>query len=167
MQFDDSKIKQILLSGNYVEAKDIEKAEEYAKDHRGSLVEYLIGEDILSREILGQAIAESFGVGYSDLNKKHPTKEQVLIIPEDIAKKLGLSLRTFYRRLDEQGFRYRALLADTRFVLAKTYLQDKTLSLSEISLMLGYAEQSAFTRAFISWGGLSPSTYRNSYYGVK
>ncbi|WP_445115299.1 AraC family transcriptional regulator ligand-binding domain-containing protein [Acinetobacter sp. WZC-1] len=86
---------------------------------------------------------------------------------EDIAKKLGLSLRTFYRRLDEQGFRYRALLADTRFALAKTYLQDKTLSLSQISLMLGYAEQSAFTRAFISWGGLSPSKYRNRYYGVK
>ncbi len=82
---------------------------------------------------------------------------------EDIAHQLDLSLRTFYRRLDEQGFRYRALLADTRFVLAKTYLQDQTLSLAEIALMLGYAEQSAFTRAFISWNGQSPSMYRHHY----
>lgn len=87
MTFDDSKIKQILISGNYIEAKDIEKAEEYAKDHRGSLIDYLLGENLLSREILGQAIAESFGVPYSDLNEKHPNKDQVLLIPEDIAKK--------------------------------------------------------------------------------
>jgi len=87
MLFDDSKIKQILLTGNYVEIKDIEKAEEYAKEHRGSITEYLLGEDLLSREILGQAIAESFGVSYADLNKKYPTKEQVLSIPEDVAKK--------------------------------------------------------------------------------
>lgn len=87
MLFDDSKIKQILLAGNYVEAKDIEKAEEYAKEHRGSITEYLYGENLLTREILGQAIAESFDVSYSDLNKKPPEKEQVLLIPEDIAKK--------------------------------------------------------------------------------
>lgn len=87
MLFDDSKIKQILLAGNYVEAKDIEKAEEYAKEHRGSITEYLFGENLLTREILGQAIAESFDVSYSDLNKKPPEKEQVLLIPKDIAKK--------------------------------------------------------------------------------
>lgn len=87
MIFDDSKIKQILLSGNYVEPKDIEKAEEYAKEHRGSIIDYLLSEELLSRELLGQSIAESFGVSYSDLNKKRPTTEQVLLIPEDIAKK--------------------------------------------------------------------------------
>jgi len=87
MLFDDSKIKQILLSGNYVEEKDIEKAEEYAKEHRGSLIEYLLGEDLLSQEILGQAIAESFGVPFSNLSENRPKKEQVLLIPEDIAKR--------------------------------------------------------------------------------
>jgi type IV pilus assembly protein PilB len=87
MLFDNSKIKQILLKGNYVEAKDIEKAEEYIKEHRGSIIEYLLGEALLSRETLGQAIAESFGVAYADLNKKRPTKTQVLWIPEDVAKK--------------------------------------------------------------------------------
>lgn len=87
MIFDDSKIKQILIDENYVEAKDMEKAEEYAKEHRGSITEYLLEEDLLSRAILGQAIAESFGVPFSDLNANPPKKEQVLLIPENIAKK--------------------------------------------------------------------------------
>lgn len=88
MQFDNETIKKILLDGSYVDSADIKKAEVYAKDHRGSIVEYFFVKNILSRDILGQAIAESFGTPYSDLNKKQPSKEQVLLIPEDIAKKL-------------------------------------------------------------------------------
>lgn len=82
------------------------------------------------------------------------------ISAERVASHLGLSLRTFYRRLEEQGFRYRSLLADTRFALAKTYLKDPNLSLAEIALMLGYSEQSAFTRAFLGWAGMSPSKFQ-------
>lgn len=87
MIFDDATIKKILLTGSYVEQKDIEKAEAYAADHRGSFTEYLLGEGLLSREILGQAIAESFGVLYSDLHINQPSKEHVLRIPEETAKK--------------------------------------------------------------------------------
>ena len=79
---------------------------------------------------------------------------------EVIARQLGLSLRTFYRQLNKYGLRYRTLLADTRLSLAKTYLVDKSLSLAEISLMLGYSDQSAFTRAFVSWTGITPSNFR-------
>ncbi|MFT7185650.1 MAG: AraC-like DNA-binding protein [Pseudohongiellaceae bacterium] len=78
-----------------------------------------------------------------------------------VASKMSLSLRTFYRRLEQNGLRFRSLLADTRFALAKAYLKDDKLSLAEISLMLGYSEQSAFTRAFASWSGFAPSNYRN------
>jgi type II secretory ATPase GspE/PulE/Tfp pilus assembly ATPase PilB-like protein len=87
MIFDDATIKKIILNGNYVEIQDIEKAEEYAKEHRGSFIEYFLDKGLLSREILGQAIAESFGVPFSDLNADHLTREQVVLIPEDIAKK--------------------------------------------------------------------------------
>jgi AraC-like DNA-binding protein len=81
---------------------------------------------------------------------------------EVIATQVGLSLRTFYRQLNKYGLRYRTLLADTRLSLAKTYLADKRLSLAEISLMLGYSDQSAFTRAFVSWTGITPSKFRQS-----
>jgi AraC-like DNA-binding protein len=81
---------------------------------------------------------------------------------ELVAKQMGLSLRTFYRQLAKHGLRYRTLLADTRLSLAKTYLADHSLSLAEISLMLGYSDQSAFTRAFVSWTGVAPSRYRET-----
>ncbi len=79
---------------------------------------------------------------------------------ELVAAQLGLSLRTFYRKLHQHGLRYRSLLADTRLSLAKTYLADSNLSLAEISLMLGYSDQSAFSRAFVGWTGVTPSRSR-------
>ncbi len=87
MKFDDKKIKQILLDGSYITEDDIKKAEEFSKTHRTGLVEYLLSESLITKDIIGQAIAESFQVPYSDLNAHNPVKEQVLIIPEEIAKK--------------------------------------------------------------------------------
>ncbi|MNG33795.1 HTH-type transcriptional regulator VirS [compost metagenome] len=65
-----------------------------------------------------------------------------------------------YRQLAEHGLRYRALLGDVRFKLARLYLADPRLSLVEIALLLGYSEQSAFTRAFRTWSGSTPQDYR-------
>lgn len=87
MKFNDEALKRILLEGSYVEQKDLDKAEVYAKEHRSSLVDNLLSEGLLSRDILGQAIAESYGVKYADLDSNGPTKEQVLLIPQDVAKK--------------------------------------------------------------------------------
>ena len=87
MNFNDEAIKKVLLAGNYIEEKDIAIAEEYAKEHRGSFVDYLLGQGLLSRAIIGQAFAESFGVSYSDLEAHSPRKEQVFLIPEELAKK--------------------------------------------------------------------------------
>lgn len=78
----------------------------------------------------------------------------------DLARRMNRSLRTFYRELAEHGLRYRSLLGDTRFQLARMYLADARLSLAEIALLLGYSEQSAFTRAFRGWTGTSPLEYR-------
>lgn len=92
MKLSDSIIGRILLSGNYVTEEDIAKAEQYADDHRGSIVEYLLNEELVSHDIIGQAFAESFRVPYSDLNGQQMTKEQVLAIPEDIAKEYRVVL---------------------------------------------------------------------------
>ena len=71
---------------NYTNYDDIKKAEESALNHRGTFVEYLISEGLTSEDIIGQAIAESFKIPYSNLNAHQPSKEQVLLIPENIAK---------------------------------------------------------------------------------
>ena len=51
-------------------------------------------------------------------------------------------------------------LENTRRELAVRYLLDKTLSLTDIALLLGYSEQSAFNRAFKRWYQEPPKMYR-------
>lgn len=87
MNIDDTKLKEILFRGNYITEADIEKAEADAKAKHASLADYLLGKGLITKDLLGQAIAESFQVPYADLNSNQPSREQVLKIPEDIAKK--------------------------------------------------------------------------------
>lgn len=79
---------------------------------------------------------------------------------EDLATELHVSVRTLQRRLAADGLRYQALLDDTRRLLAEEYLRDPRLPLADIAQLLGFAEQSAFTRAFRQWSGLPPAQWR-------
>ena len=88
MKFDQDTIIKILLDGNYITDDDVEKAKKYAEEYRADPIEYLLVEGLTSTDIIGQAIAESFNIPYANLNLKQPTKEQVMLIPEDIAKKI-------------------------------------------------------------------------------
>jgi AraC-like DNA-binding protein len=75
---------------------------------------------------------------------------------EQVAEELNMTPRTLRRRLDEEGLNFRALLDNIRKHLAENYLLDPRLRVSEISQLLGYSEQSAFTRAFRRWTGYTP-----------
>lgn len=87
MKLDDTILKKILFEGNYITQSDVKSAEEYAQNHKSSFVEYFLTEDLLSPDIIGQAVSEYFKVPYTDLNSYKPTKELVLLIPEMVAKK--------------------------------------------------------------------------------
>lgn len=79
-----------------------------------------------------------------------------------IAVGLGISPATLRRQLAVQGTSYRTLRAQIRQSRAKTLLRKTTLPVSEISHQLGYAEPSAFFRAFKAWTGQSPDAWRRS-----
>lgn len=81
---------------------------------------------------------------------------------EQMAKSLYMSQRTLQRKLNQQGTSYKKLLEQTRRELAVSYVRDKKRSLSEITFLLGFSEQSNFTRAFRRWQGVSPSEYRET-----
>jgi AraC-like DNA-binding protein len=81
---------------------------------------------------------------------------------QTVAERMGIPLRSFYRKLSEQGYQYRALLADLREKQAKYYLTHTELTPSEIAILLGYSEQSAFIRAFKGWVGVTPGEFRLS-----
>lgn len=77
-----------------------------------------------------------------------------------LCQELDTSERSLYRKLEERGHSYQELLDRLRQQLAVQYLQDRQLSLTNIGLMLGYSEHSAFTRAFKSWTGTTPLRFR-------
>lgn len=81
---------------------------------------------------------------------------------DEVARTLNLSTRTLHRRLADRGLNFHHLLAETRFRLAKHYLSDPRLQLNQIALLLGYSEQSAFTRAFSAWSGIAPHRFRKT-----
>lgn len=76
------------------------------------------------------------------------------------ARELHLSVRTLQRRLDRRGMSWQQLLDQTRAELAREYLRDRSLSLGDIALLLGFSEQSAFNRAFRRWTGSTPRRMR-------
>jgi AraC-like DNA-binding protein len=80
---------------------------------------------------------------------------------ERIAKRLGMSPRTLQRRLRDEQSSFADVLDRTRKHFASCYLQERGLQLTEIAYLLGFSEQSAFTRAFQRWYGVSPTQYRS------
>lgn len=87
-----------------------------------------------------------------------------VVAGEDVAANLGMSRRTFARRLSEQGLSYREIVDAMRCDLACTYLKDG-FHIAEIAFYLDYADQAAFSTAFKRWTGESPSAYRSRMSG--
>ena len=71
-----------------------------------------------------------------------------------------MSERTLARRLLREGLTLTRVLGELKLELAKRYLLDENLAISEIAWLLGYREASAFTHAFHRWFGKTPSEMR-------
>jgi AraC-like DNA-binding protein len=80
----------------------------------------------------------------------------------DVARKLGVSPRTFARRLSSEGLTFSGLLESLRADLAKRYLAEESLPISQLAWLLGYREVGAFSHAFKRWTGNSPRAARSS-----
>ena len=82
---DIQTLKSILLKGSYISDADSKAAEAASSDSAG-YIEYLIREELLSKTLLGQALAESYNLPYADFGSSPATKETVALIPEDLAR---------------------------------------------------------------------------------
>jgi len=72
------------------------------------------------------------------------------------AKRIGVSTRTLRRRLREEGTSHARLLDGLRHRLALEHLKQGR-PVSEVASLLGYADTSAFSKAFKRWAGASPA----------
>jgi AraC-like DNA-binding protein len=79
---------------------------------------------------------------------------------EQVAYEMRMTPRVLYRRLAAQGLNFRELRESALQQLAEQHLRDGRLSLADVALLLGYSEQSAFTRAFKRWTGHTPTQWR-------
>ncbi len=79
---------------------------------------------------------------------------------EQIAHDLRISPGAVQRELSDHNTTYKDAVEATRRQLAELYLEQRQLPLTEIALLLGYSELSAFSRAFTRWTGASPRHYR-------
>lgn len=136
--FDKADISQRLPTGNA----------ELARSNEKIIVDYLARLD--KNNITTQVKSKLLDL----LPSGHATEEAVI-------QALHMSQRTLQRKLKEEGITFKELLDETRQELAKEYVNDTSLSFSEITYLLGFSEQSNFTRAFKRWQGQSPSAYRN------
>ncbi len=79
---------------------------------------------------------------------------------EEMAQQLNMSRRTLQRKLADAETTYQQLVDETRRELALRYIENPHHSITDITFMLGFSQQSAFTRAFRRWTGAPPSEYR-------
>ncbi len=80
----------------------------------------------------------------------------------NVADHLNLSPRMLQRKLKEEGVSYTELLDSCRQKLAFKLISDETIPLSELTFILGFTDQSNFSRAFKRWSGSTPHQYRNN-----
>lgn len=78
----------------------------------------------------------------------------------EVARHLGVSIRTLQRRLRDHRTTFQATVSEVRLTLATSYLSERDLALSEIAFVLGFSEPSAFHRAFKRAFGCTPAEYR-------
>ena len=80
---------------------------------------------------------------------------------EEIAKRLGVSRRTLTRLLASEGCTFGEILDALRLDLAKSYLREQNLPISEVAWLLGYKDGSAFDHACKRWTGKAPTQIRS------
>ena len=82
------------------------------------------------------------------------------ITMENVARKLGMSVATLRRRLDEEDTRFSAIVEALREELARQYLREKNQATSEVAFLLGFADVVSFHKAFKRWTGQTPTEFR-------
>jgi len=125
----------------------------------------IIGADPALRRVLTRVIDEK--EGSSERNLVDEVRAVIAgmigggeVNQRAIAQSFGLSCRTLHRRLAELGTSFRDLLDEVRCDMACRILESTALPVSQVALMLGYSEGSAFTRSFKRRLSCGPDAWR-------
>ncbi len=79
---------------------------------------------------------------------------------EPVAEALNTHRRTLNRRVSQHGWTVKRLIEDERYAIARRLLRETGLSVTQVATVLGYADSTAFSRAYRRWSGSSPGAWR-------
>jgi AraC-like DNA-binding protein len=79
---------------------------------------------------------------------------------EELAEEQGVTGQTLRRWLVAEGVSYRRLKAEMRCQVARHHVAWSDMTVDELAARSGFAEASAFARAFRAWTGMSVSEFR-------
>lgn len=106
--------------------------------------------EVPAEDLLGDRVRSAIRMRLPD---GYPTLEQ-------IAAELHVPAGAICRDLHDVGSSYSEVVEGVRRDLAMSYVRQRQLPFSDIAMLLGYSELSAFSRAFRRWMGVSPREYR-------
>lgn len=86
----DDSIINLLLQSNYITEEDLDLAKKYSAEEEGTVLDYFFNKGLLSKTIMGQALAEHYKVLFVDLEKEKIDVEALFLIPELVARSKGV-----------------------------------------------------------------------------
>ncbi|MCL6416947.1 AraC family transcriptional regulator [Aestuariirhabdus sp. Z084] len=101
----------------------------------------------------GQPVTEQLAELLAQRLMHHPRLAQMAAI-------MGMSERSLQRALRKEEQNFQGVLAQVRLRQACDYLEYSTMSLIQISQMLGFREQSSFNHFLVAQTGQSPKQFR-------
>jgi AraC-like DNA-binding protein len=116
----------------------------FMERHLHDLAEESREPETLARQV-NYLIARRLGVGSLTLSS--------------VAQELGLSARSFQRRLAEERTSFRDLVRDQRRTLAESLMKDRSTTVTDVAHTVGYSETAVLSRAFKVWTGASPRAF--------
>jgi AraC-like DNA-binding protein len=147
-------------------------AEQYALVFPVSILERPVrGADRELRRILVKPVAEVWAVRRPSVTDSviRILRARVLFADatlKGVAQDLSMHPQTLNRQLQAEGASFRDLRNQARFDVARELLAGTLIPVTDLALVLGYTEISAFTHAFRRWAGAAPSQWRGQLWGV-
>lgn len=85
-----------------------------------------------------------------------------LVPMRQVARKLGVSVRSLRRRLAEEGISYRDISNEACSVVAERLIAMERRTIQEAAYAMGFSDANAFHRAFKRWTGSTPAEFRRA-----
>lgn len=129
----------------------------------------LLGGNDYLKSVMQQRVSDM----QAQLPRQHSLRQRVLQLielglidgafsVEAVARRLRTSRQTLHRHLREEGCSFSELLAEVRREHSLRRLRQADCRVEQLSRELGFAEPSAFYKAFKGWFGVSPKAYQQS-----